>query len=221
MPDIDQSRAISTRKSRRLIRWLLILSVFSIIVSTVFFRVGFWLDREDTPQRASAIAVLSGRLPDRALEAARLYNEGYAPEVWLTRSGEPGDSLAQISIAYVGEEVYNRQILIGSGVPASAIHILEPPIANTADEMYTIGEALKKAPAPVVMIVTSKVHTRRTHALWEKLSGHAGNAIIRGVRDDAYDAAHWWRSTTDALDVVREVLGLMNVWAGLPLHPAR
>jgi hypothetical protein len=31
----------------------------------------------------------------------------------------------------------------------------------------------------------------------------------------------WWRNTGDALDVVREVLGLLNVWAGLPLQPAK
>jgi hypothetical protein len=32
---------------------------------------------------------------------------------------------------------------------------------------------------------------------------------------------HSWRSTSDALDVMREVLGLLNARAGLPLHPAR
>jgi hypothetical protein len=31
----------------------------------------------------------------------------------------------------------------------------------------------------------------------------------------------WWRASGDALDVVREALGLVNAWAGLPLHPSR
>jgi len=64
------------------------------------------------------------------------------------------------------------------------------------------------------------VHTRRTRALWKRLAGGDGAAIVRGVSSDPFDAAHWWRNTRDALDVVREVLGLLNAWAGLPLQPA-
>jgi hypothetical protein len=71
-----------------------------------------------------------------------------------------------------------------------------------------------------VILVTSKVHTRRVRTLWSHLARQDGMAIVRGVSDDDYDAAHWWRSTNDALDVVREVLGLINAWAGLPLHPS-
>jgi hypothetical protein len=42
--------------------------------------------------------------------------------------------------------------------------------------------------------------------------------IVRASSQDPFDARHWWRNTTDALDVVREVLGLLNAWAGLPFH---
>jgi hypothetical protein len=72
-----------------------------------------------------------------------------------------------------------------------------------------------------VIIVTSKVHTRRAKALWKRLSAAQGEAIVRSVSDDDFDPAHWWRNTSDALDVVREVLGLLNAWAGLPLQPAK
>ena len=97
----------------------------------------------------------------------------------------------------------------------------ETPIENTADEMHTIGKALQSNHASSVIIVTSKVHTRRTRALWNRLAASSGEAIVRGVSDDAFDPAHWWRNTSDALDVVREILGLFNAWAGLPLRPAK
>ena len=71
-----------------------------------------------------------------------------------------------------------------------------------------------------MILVTSKVHTRRTRTLWKHLSAVNGDAIVHGVSDDPFDADHWWRNTSDALDVVREVLGLFNAWAGLPLRPA-
>jgi hypothetical protein len=44
---------------------------------------------------------------------------------------------------------------------------------------------------------------------------------VRAARTDSFDPEHWWRNSHDALDVVREILGLMNVWAGLPLKPTR
>ena len=185
-----------------------------------FFHVGRWLIAEDPLQNAAAIAVLSGRMPGRAMEAAKLYKQGYAPQVWLTHSTEPGATLAKLSVPYQGEDAYDKLILVHEGVPDSAIRVLEPPILNTADEMATIGQALSSATPRRVILVTSKVHTRRTRTLWKQLSGDNGEAIVHGVSDDPFNADHWWRSTSDALDVVREVLGLFNAWAGLPLRPA-
>ena len=185
-----------------------------------FFHVGRWLIAEDPLQNAAAIAVLSGRMPGRALEAAKVYKQGYAPQVWLTHSTEPGATLAKLSVPYQGEDAYDKLILIHEGVPDSAIRVLEPPILNTADEMATIGQALSNATPRRIILVTSKVHTRRTRTLWQQLSGANGEAIVHGVSDDPFDADHWWQSTSDALDVVREVLGLFNAWAGLPLRPA-
>jgi hypothetical protein len=87
--------------------------------------------------------------------------------------------------------------------------------------MLTIGQALSKEEQHTVIIVTSKVHSRRVKALWKRLSAAQGEAIVRSVSDDDFDPAHLWRNTSDALDVVREVLGLLNAWAGLPLQPAK
>ncbi len=200
--------------------WIILLSSLFFAGLFIFLNVGRWLIVEDPLQKAAAIAVLSGRMPSRALEAARVYKQGYATHVWLTYSKEPGNTLKKLSVPFVGEDSYDKQILIHEGVPESAIQVLEPPIVNTADELKTIGGALRMENQRTVILVTSKVHTRRTRALWDRLSAHDGVAIVHGVSDDPFDPAHWWRNTSDALDVVREILGLANVWAGLPLRPA-
>jgi uncharacterized SAM-binding protein YcdF (DUF218 family) len=212
--------SILPMQSKRPRLWFSLVGSAFFVGLFVFLNVGRWLVAEDPLRKADAIAVLSGRMPDRALEAARVYKQGYASRVWLTHSTEPGAELEQFSIPYVGEEFYDKQILIHEGVPADAIKIVDPPIANTADEMNTIGGALRKENLNSVIIVTSKVHTRRVKALWKHLSAHDGLAVIHGVSDDSFDPAHWWRTTDDALDVVRELLGLANAWAGLPLRPA-
>jgi hypothetical protein len=107
------------------------------------------------------------------------------------------------------------------GVPSNAIHILEPRIDNTSDEVKVIGAELDRQKDTTVIIVTTKAHTRRVHTLWRELSGGRARAIVRVASTDAFAPDHWWRSTRDALDVVREVLGLLNAWAGLPLRPSR
>jgi len=199
------------RRSSALGLLLLIALIFC------FFYLGRWLIVEDPLDHAQAIAVLSGRMPGRALEAAKIYRAGYAPEVWLTHSTEPGKSLQEMGVKYLGEEDYDREILVHEGVPPAAIHVLEPPILNTADEIVAIKFALDSAPLHTVIVVTSKPHTRRVHTLWRALTHGEGRIIVRAASQDPFDAQHWWRNTTDALDVVREVLGLLNAWAGLPL----
>lgn len=196
------------------------LCCFLVMAVAGFFEVGRWLTVEDPLDKASAIAVLSGSMPVRVLEAAKLYHEGYAPEVWLTHSIEPGETLKTMNIPFAGEDFYNARVLMHEGVPEAAIRVLDPPIVNTVDEIRVIGKALDGTRNRSVIIVTTKVHTRRVRLLWHSLASGHGRAIVRAASGDPCDPRHWWRTTSDALDVVREVLGLLNAWAGLPLTPA-
>ena len=213
--------AIVPQRNRRKFILAAIVCAVLVLGLVVFFGVGRWLVVEDPIGRARAIAVLSGRMPLRALEAAKLYRQGYAPEVWLTRTSEPGESLKAMGISFEGEEIYSARVLIHEGVPAEAIHVLETPIVNTADEMRVISKALEREKDRSVILVTSKPHTRRVRLLWQKLAPGECHAIVHAASDDPFDPRHWWRNTGDALDVVREVLGIMNAWAGLPLTRTR
>lgn len=220
MPEFFLGTILPPQRGRPTRLWILLLCSSAFVVLLIFLNLGRWLVVEEPLQKAYAIVVLSGHMPDRALEAARIYRQGYANHIWLTHSTEPGATLNELSIPFQGEDFYNKQVLVHEGVPEQAIQVLNPPIVNTADEMKTIGEALRKENEHSVILVTSKAHTRRVQTLWRRLSSHDGAAIIRGVSDDSFDPAHWWRTTQDALDVVREVLGLANAYAGLPLRPA-
>lgn len=197
-----------------------LLGVVLLWALLFFLFVGRWLVLEDPLEKAQAIVVLSGRMPLRAMEAAELYREGYAPKVWLTHSAEPGASLKAMGVSYVGEDLYNVQVLMHEGVPADAIHLLEPPIINTADELAAVSTALAAEKGGTVIIVTSKVHTRRVRILWNRLAAGRGRALICAASDDPFEPRRWWRTTGDALDVVREFLGILNAWAGMPLRPA-
>jgi uncharacterized SAM-binding protein YcdF (DUF218 family) len=221
MATSDTSAVVSRPRSRGRHILLAAGGCGLVFAAVIFFGLGRWLVVEDPLVKARAIVVLSGAMPVRAIEAANLYREGYAPEIWLTHSTEPAETLQEMGIPFAGEDHYNRLVLIHEGVPADAIHVLEPPIVNTADEIKVVAAALSRGKGVAVIVVTTKVHTRRVRLLWRRLVPGQGRAIVRAASGDSFDPRHWWRTTRDALDVVREALGLLNAWAGLPLHPAR
>ncbi len=130
-------------------------------------------------------------------------------------------ALAQFGIRVPREETYNRQVLERLGVPRRKVKLLDNRIQNTLREVQLIAQELKQTGGKRVILVTSKSHTRRVRATWRAVVGDSPQAIVRYALADPFNPDRWWRQTRDALSVSREVLGLMNVWAGFPLRPER
>jgi len=207
-----------------------VLRIFAVLGALALFAlsaglalmlsVGHWLVKEDSLQKANAIAVLSGNFPARALEAAALYRNGYAGEIWLTHPGAQPEALAKMGIHYPGEADFNYQVLRRQGVPAKAIHILDLPILNTSDELDVISSTLQQKNNASVIVVTNKAHTRRVHELWNRFDSARGKLIVHGLANDDFDPSAWWTRTEDTHQVIHELLGMINVWAGLPMQSA-
>jgi uncharacterized SAM-binding protein YcdF (DUF218 family) len=213
------SNPVSNTPTRRRRIGLLVLLALIACAVVVLRGAGRWLVREDSLSRADLIVVLSGGLPYRAEAAATVFRAGFAPEVWVSRPESPAPDLLARGIHYIGEEEYNRDILIAEGVPESAVHVFPGSIVDTQQEVQEIGREMRSMGKTSVIIVTSPQHTRRVKALWNRLVGENLKMKVHAAREDPFDADHWWRDTRDALSVVREYLGLANVWAGLPVRP--
>ncbi len=199
---------------------LLILALVVCAAGAFAFRgVGRWLVREDSLGPADAIVVLSGSMPARAEEAGRIFRLGYAHEVWVSRPVSAREELESMGIHYLGEEDFNRAVLVHEGVPEADISIFPQPIVNTEQEIEEITGQMRREQIASVMIVTSPQHTRRVRALWRKLARNDLRLIVRAAPEDPFDADHWWRNTHDTFSVVREILGLLNAWLGLPVRP--
>jgi len=206
----------------RLLRFFSVLAGIILVGASLAYSsfplIGHWLVREDVVREADAIAVLSGNLPTRALEAAKLYRSGYAKEIWLTHPFEKPVSLKDPSIYGASEDVFNFNVLRHEGVPAKAIHVLKTPIVNTADELDAICAALKSREDESVIIVTNKPHTRRVYSLWSKYHADDGQLIVHGVTDDQFSPSDWWKTASGKTQVIHELLGMINLWAGMPVH---
>jgi len=208
------------RSRKRVLFWTVVVTVLLGITTATgcVFGVGSWLIHEDALQPATAIVVLSGNPPERALEAAQLYADGYAKEIWLTHPGTRVDALADLGIHYPSEDDVNTRVLRRVGVPAKAIHILDTPIVNTDNELDAISEALQSRGRGKLIIVTNKSHTRRVHLLWNKYYSSRGQAIVHAVSDDSFQPDRWWMYSASMNQVVHEVMGIMNCWAGMPVQ---
>jgi uncharacterized SAM-binding protein YcdF (DUF218 family) len=216
-----QSKADSASTERRRTRRILFgLAGVALLSAAVFL---LCLGRGSSPktlEKAQAIVVLKGACPCGPWKQRNYIEKGFAPKVWLTRPTEPGAALEAMGIPFVGEDFYNSRILMHEGVPADAIRVLQPSVLNTADELTAVSAALAEERSSKVIIVTSKVHTRRVQILWHRIAAGGGQALVRAAADDPVEPGRWWHTTGDALDVVREFLGILNAWAGMPLHPA-
>jgi uncharacterized SAM-binding protein YcdF (DUF218 family) len=203
---------------------LVAIALAATMVPLAASGIGHWLVIADPLDTARAVVVLSGRVPFRAMAAAAIHRDGWAPEVWISRPARTPEELAMRRIGImdvVVEEERNRQVLERSGVPPGAIRLLGPGVLNTMEEIELIAREARRAGADRLILVTSKTHSRRVKATWRALVGEAPAVIVRHSTEDHYDPDRWWRQTGDALDVSREVFGLMNVWAGFPVRPDR
>jgi len=208
-------------------RYVLILAIVGtlagISLPSIASVVGRWLVVADRLEPARAIVVLSGHVPFRAVWAATLYKEGLSSEVWVSRPVRTAEDMAmrELGLDISTEEESNQRVLERLGVPAGAIRVLDPGVLNTMEEVDLIARELRRAGGERVIVVTSGAHTRRVKATWRARVGNAPQLIVQHPVDEPFNADHWWRRTRDALDVSREVFGLVNVWAGFPVRPDR
>jgi uncharacterized SAM-binding protein YcdF (DUF218 family) len=219
-------RAVDSGASLRMRRTLaaaMFLTTFVVLASLVFRTAGSWLVVADALQPARAVVVFGGHVPFRAMEAAAIYKQGWAREIWLTQSGVYGEDLAleRLGIERPPEHVYSRLVLERLGVRSDAIHLLAERNRNTADEVRAVARELKADGGTRVILITSKYHARRVKVIWHTLVGSRPEAIVRYAAEDPFEPNRWWRNTADAMSVSREWFGLLNAWAGFPVKSER
>lgn len=211
---------ISHAYQRRVFLTLGVFIAVVLLTPVALLAIGKWLVVADPLEPSEAIVVLGGHLPFRAIEAATIFRKGCAPRVWLTRGTlhEEDVALTRLGIHPIPEYAYSRQVLEQLGVPAASIEVLGQRVEDTAEEVTVISQQLRRVGGKRVILITSKYHTRRVRIIWQKLVGDHPNAVVRYTRDDPFDTTRWWRSSRESLAVAREVLGIVNAWAGFPLR---
>jgi uncharacterized SAM-binding protein YcdF (DUF218 family) len=206
--------------TKKLRRRLLITSLFILVIAgsvyyyrdSILISLGEYLITAYPLEKADAIAVLAGSVPDRILEGIDIYKEGYAPLIILTKEEKPPayDELLRLGIKIPEGYDINRMIALKLGVPAASIAIVDERSDSTYSEEQVLYGFLKKRNLKSVILVTSKYHTTRATKLFNFITNGRIKLITRPSKYDTFDPRNWWKVRRDMKQVLFEYQKLVD-----------
>jgi len=182
--------------------------------------VASFLTVEDPLTPASTILVLGGGTPFREMEAAKLYRAGWASQVIMIRDSGTDEAIALTKLGVKVQEPWeiSRDVFIRLGVPREALRLVYFETGGTLEELKRLYDTLEEKNSPVI-IVTSKVHTRRSRLTWNYVTQGRSLPIVRAASGDPFLPNRWWKKRRFVEYVLHEYLALINYYAGFPIAP--
>ena len=180
--------------------------------------LGSLLVTEDPLERADALFVLAGSRASRWLEARDLFKEGYAPIVLLSDGHrEEAERLALEQARPFAPRGSSHARLWSRSVcrpRRSSCSRADPSV--TADEASALREYGLDRRWRTVIVVTSKLHTRRAaFAMRRAVADTPIRIVMRATRYDDDDPARWWRRRGTARRVMYELPAIVAYVLGL------
>ncbi|HEX9666328.1 MAG TPA: YdcF family protein [Thermodesulfobacteriota bacterium] len=188
----------------------------------ILISLGSYLITEDPLERADAIVVLAGSVPDRVLEAVDIFKQGYAPFIILTKEEKSTgyDRLLNLGLRIPEGHDLNKMIAVKLGVPSTSIFIIDERSDNTYSEMEVIYDFLKKRNLKSIILVTSKSHTTRATKIFSLVNDETKIKIItRPSKYDTFEPKKWWKVRRDWKQTIYEYQKLAHYYLHVVVSP--
>ena len=187
-------------------------AIFAAVLFTgcLFVSLGTWFQFSEAPRKSDAMVVLGGD-PSRAIKAAALYKEGWAPEIWVSRTYREAyfAHLDALGLTLPKEEQIVKDALVQRGVPAERVKFYGSEILSTLEEAQGLRQALGRADAKV-LLVTSPTHARRARMIFRKIFP----TVTVVATPDPAPQKRWWRRKFLAEQVVKETTATLYLLLG-------
>ncbi len=180
--------------------------------------LGSFLASEDELVKADAIFLFAGSQAERPLEAADLFQAGYAPVIVLTRpTEEPAvELLVKRGIVLPTRFSLMREVLDKLGIPDAAVVVPDRVHDNTAQEADTLRDLALSRGWRRVILVSSKYHLRRVRmASRRALRGTNVEVVLHASRYDPATPSRWWRHRSDLRQLLWEVPKVIGYAVGV------
>jgi|LSQX01.3.fsa_nt_gb uncharacterized SAM-binding protein YcdF (DUF218 family) len=195
------------------------LSIFLLltaIISAIGCRkAGLWLIKEDHPQTADAIVILTGSIADRVLQAADIYKSGYAGKILIVNESMGAyKELEKRGFSVISKTSQTKDALVFFNVPRDSIIILPGDAESTMSEVMIIRNYISlNNNIDTILLITSSPHTRRASMIFNKAFSEMETPVtvlsIPSVYNK-FNADKWWRCKEDIQIVFLEYMKLMN-----------
>ncbi len=205
---IEPDSGTSNRKP--VLKWILFIAFVLLTVLTAYrepllMRLGGYLVVSHELEDSDLIVCLSGRAIERALAAADVYREGFAPNVFIAPEVFPDgyEALVRHGIDVPLSIAVIRRILMKKEVPESAVIEGESPAGSTMAEAMMVKALAKEKGYSSIIVITSPTHTRR--AWWTFRSVLIEDDVVVRMHPTPYSGFRvedWWKKRR----YVREVL---------------
>lgn len=207
------------RRWGHFLRWwpfkLLLLLVLLGLVAYVF-RVPIMrsaaehLIREDELSKAEVAFVLGGSSQDRGKEAAKIYLEGWVPQ--LVTTGENIPSVLEIKGIQETEAQITKAQIVASGVHPSVCIVLNKG-TSTMEEAHAVLEFCKRHGYRKVMVISNKYHLRRIHRVFRPMFREADiELVLHGTASSHYNELEWWKTEEGMIAFHNEYMKLLYYW---------
>ena len=164
---------------------------------TILSAVGNFLVVSDPLAKSDAIAILGGNGASRAAEAAKLFGEGWAPRILISREGYPfkAQEWKHYGITRLEESDVAALVLKNLGVSDHSVVLLDGYNENTLDEVRNYRAYLESTGQRSVIVVTSNFHSRRSRLTFRRVFRGTGIRVIvhPAPANFEYAPEYWWR----------------------------
>ena len=201
----------SSSSKQKAIRKLLIFAAFLLIGflfrNQILSSMGNYLIKESALVKADAIVVLGGASYERGLHASQLYHDAFA-ELLICTGGNTPYSLQAIGKPMLEAQV-SKNVLLNQGVSPGKIICLESA-TSTFEEAQEIKQFADSMALDRIIIVSSKLHTRRVSKVFEKAFQDEGLELMySGAPSLSYEESQWWKSEEGMIMVNNEYMKLL------------
>jgi uncharacterized SAM-binding protein YcdF (DUF218 family) len=196
------------------------LCVSGLYLENILKSIGDFLILEDQLKKTDIIIVLAGSIPDRTMEAADIYNDGYSKKILLTKEILPRSFEILLAKGVKIPEGYdiNKIVLTSLGVSDDDIESLDKRVQSTYEEASAVKDFLMENGYDSFILVTSKTHSRRAYLTFHSFLGNKIEIINKPTKYDDFNPDTWWTKRKDAKELFFAYIKMMfysiyyNIW---------
>ncbi len=196
------------------------ICVAGLYLENILKSISNFLILEDQLKKTDIIVVLAGSIPDRAMEAADIYNDGYSKKILLTKEilPESVDILLEKGIRIPEGYDINKIVLTSLGVSDDDIENLDKRVESTYEEASAVMDLVRENGYESLILVTSKTHSRRAYLTFRSFLGNEIEIINKPTKYGDFNPDAWWTKRKDAKELFFAYIKMLfysiyyNVW---------